>query len=702
MNRALKSSAGFAVALSLLLSGAAVAQDDMEQVEEVIVVTASRTEQALHEVPAAITVLQAEQIEQIPADDFGDLLRNVPGMNVTQLSARDVNMKTRGATGSLETGQLVMLDGRSLYLDFFGFVMWDFMPVSTNEIKQIEIVRGPGSAVWGANAQAGVVNVITKSPREMVGTTVKLGAGELGTQIAGVTVAAVGDRSSYKVSGGYFKQDPYDRPTGTIPGTVGPANPLGTQYPDFENRGTEQPKFDLRVDYDKNENTTWRFSGGYAGTDGLVHSGLGPFDIDGRATMTYGKVDWNRLAAQISIYGNMLDGDATNLLAVDATGMPLEMGFVSDTYNLDFSNTSVVANNHIMTYGGNVRQNEFDLTIAPGGDERNEYGIYFQDEILIGDKLRWVIGARYDDIDPLDGIVSPRTSLVYSPTPNNSFRASYNEAFRAPSMVNNYLDIVIVNLTCFVALPDGSCGLPYAFPSFAGGNIDAVEETLEAIELGWVGTFGPSTVTLSVYENETTGAIDFYTAATYSSAMPPPAFPLPPFLLDVPPALGGLQGLLPAAFSYRNNGIITDTGVEFSYRYNPRTPWSWYLNASWQDEPETEDIDLEPLPNGSLITPVNQPPEWRANLGFAYTGNRWFFNANANYQDEAFWTDVLDSRFWGPTDSFTAVNAGIGFHLSEKAMLSVTGQNIFDEEVQQHIFGDIISRKIVGQFTIDF
>lgn len=123
-----------------------------DEVEEVIVVTASRTEQALNEAPAAITVLDARTIESIPADDYGDLLRNVPGLNVSQTSARDLNMTSRGSTNTLSTSQLVLLDGRSLYLDFFGFVMWDFLPVNPGEIKQIEAVRGPGSAVWGANA----------------------------------------------------------------------------------------------------------------------------------------------------------------------------------------------------------------------------------------------------------------------------------------------------------------------------------------------------------------------------------------------------------------------------------------------------------------------------------------------------------------------------------------------------------------------
>ena len=85
-------------------------------------------------------------------------------------------MTSRAATGTLATGLLALLDGRSLYQDIFGFVMWDFLPVNLNEIKQIEVIRGPASAVWGANAVYGVVNVITKSPREMQGTSATFGS----------------------------------------------------------------------------------------------------------------------------------------------------------------------------------------------------------------------------------------------------------------------------------------------------------------------------------------------------------------------------------------------------------------------------------------------------------------------------------------------------------------------------------------------
>ena len=145
--------------------------------EETVVVSASKTEEKLINAPATMTVVGPDTIQSAPTQNFAELLRTVPGVNITQVSPRDINITTRGATSTLATGNLALLDGRSLYQDFFGFVMWDFLPVNLNEIKQVEVIRGPASAVWGANALYGVVNVITKSPREMQGTSALLGVG---------------------------------------------------------------------------------------------------------------------------------------------------------------------------------------------------------------------------------------------------------------------------------------------------------------------------------------------------------------------------------------------------------------------------------------------------------------------------------------------------------------------------------------------
>ena len=98
--------------------------------EEQVVVTASRTEELLVNAPAAISVVTNETIQNSPATNIGDLLRAIPGVNVTQVSARDVNITSRGATGTLSTSQLALVDGRSIYLDFFGMVMWDLVPAN--------------------------------------------------------------------------------------------------------------------------------------------------------------------------------------------------------------------------------------------------------------------------------------------------------------------------------------------------------------------------------------------------------------------------------------------------------------------------------------------------------------------------------------------------------------------------------------------
>src|SRR5688500_819468 len=126
--------------------------------EEQVVVTASRVEQQLVNAPATVSVVTADVIASTPSTNYAELLRSVPGLNIAQTSARDFNVTMRGAASTLATSTLALLDGRSLYLDFFGFVAWDLLPVNPNELRQIEVIRGPASAVWGANAMNGVVN----------------------------------------------------------------------------------------------------------------------------------------------------------------------------------------------------------------------------------------------------------------------------------------------------------------------------------------------------------------------------------------------------------------------------------------------------------------------------------------------------------------------------------------------------------------
>lgn len=672
-----------AVGRGLALVGIAPAALAQSTAEEIVVVTASRTEQSIASAPSAVTVLTDVDIARTPADDMGDLLRNVPGLNIAQVSARDINVTGRGSTNTLANTQIALLDGRSTYLDFFGITMWDLLPIQTSEIDQIEVVRGPGSALYGANAMSGVVNVITKRPQDMTGTTVVVG-----TEIANVVHAQGDEDFAFKVSAGYLEEDPYDRPTGPVPGS----NPPQT-YPNFTNEGTEQKRINARFDWGLGDDDYVTVGAGVAQTDGIMHSGIGPFDIERGAELSYAQGDWYRGSFHVGFSVQMLDGNATNLLTLSSNGQPLAFHFINDTYNLDVSNTSELGDRHVLTYGATLRSHEFEMTIAPLADSKDEAGVFIQDDITLTEKLRWVIGARYDDIDPLrDTVLTPRTSLIYALSAAHSVRLSYNEAFRTPSTTNSYLDVSILQ----------SLGGGVAVPADAVGNVNLVEESLEAYEVGYVGDLDNGmSVTVSAYRNETTDSIDFYVAQFYGPGnFPTPGPTLPAPLIPcfgIPPGtsrlcpFGGLAGLVPSDYSYRNIGNTVDVGVELTAEQDLGR-WYWWGNISWQDDPEIEGAD--PID-------INIAPEWRANFGAGQDFDSFFWNANVNYQDEAYWSDVLFAR--ATTDAFTQVNASIGWRFNEDRLtVQVTGQNLTDEAVQQHIFGDFLERRVEGQVSFSF
>jgi iron complex outermembrane receptor protein len=681
-------------------AGQAPAPDEPPKYEEIVVISGSKTEEKLINTPATMSVITSQMIETAPTTTFAELMRSVPGLNITQVSARDINVTSRAPTGTLATGQLALLDGRSLYQDFFGFVMWDFLPVNLNEIKQVEVIRGPASAVWGANALYGVVNVITKSPREMPGTSVTLGLGTFdrstdstdadnGTifYLSGTHSQIVNDRWAFKISGGGYTQDALPRPTGTIPGSG------GTQYPPYVNTGTTQPKLDGRVDYDFTDGGKLSFSGGFAGTEGIMHSGIGPFDINDGSTMGYGRVQYTRRGLRGAFFTNLLDGNATNLLTRDAAGAPIAFDFETKTFDFELSNVQAFAARHVVSYGGNLRFNGFDLSLAPRADDRTEFGIYGQDEIFLSNHFRWVVGGRVDRFDYLDNFVfSPRTTFMVKPRDNQTIRISYNRAYRSPSVVNNFLDVTIsepINLGAFSPLLAGRI---YLLPVKSVGNEDLEEQLLDAFEVGYTGVIGGrSTVSAAVYVNRTKNDILFteVRSARYTPTNPPPGWPLPPAVIGLVPG-----GSFPALFTYQNFGRVTQKGLELGVDSAINSNVNAFANYSFQAEPEPDGFDLSEL---------NLPPTHRFNVGVSFNSRRALGNISVSYTDDAFWQDVLDDRFHGTTKAYTLVNGGFGVRwFNNQLTTSIKVVNLADEEVQQHVFGDILKRQVVGEIRFTF
>ena len=770
-----------AVGLGLLWASAAAAQepkpspspspakqeDETIKREETVVVSASKTETTLINAPATMSVVSSEEILTSPAQNYGDLLRSVPGLNVIQLSARDVQMTSRQSTNTLVNSQLALLDGRSIYLDFFGLVLWDFVPTNSSDIKQIEVVRGPASAVWGANALTGVINIITKSPREAAGptgTSLTLTGGILDRNASPVgqaldtgnsygasfsTNQAPNGRWSYRISGGYYHSDAFPRPVGRVPPDHHPLDPseaVGARqapadgvFPNLSNSPTNQPKLDVRVDQETGGGGRITYNAGIAGTKGIIHSGIGPFDIrfdsDHKSYMGYGKVGYGKGAFKINAFANLVDAEAPNLLSTDLQGLPIVLSFKTKTYDLEAGHSVVVGGKHILSYGGNVRRNVFDISIAPNSKDRTELGAYAQDEIYFN-RFRFTLGGRVDKFGNLDkAVFSPRITAMYKPLASHSIRLSFNRAFRAPSTINNYLDVTIkapsgfpLGAICQLAPPLCAANpsiarqvLPLG-PHVIGSEVARTinpslpplrQESLNAYEAAYTGTFGRrTTVGLAFYINDSNDSINFVTTpsviasvglpALFTSKNPPPGWPFPASLVDLPALRAAVFDRLPATYAYLNLGPLRQKGLEVSIDHRFTDAVSGFTNYSWQDDPKPLTPDSGQVP--FAIAEVSVPPHHRFNAGLNLSTRRFLGSASVNYVSRAFWQDVLASLgFDGFTDAFTMVNGSFGVRWGDgRVTTTIKATNITNENIRQHVFGDIIKRNVVGEVRFQF
>ncbi len=144
-------------------------QDDIRFLQEETVSIAVQHEQPISEAPSNLYVITDEDIRKSGAIDLPTVLRRVPGMEVIQMAGADFNVSVRGNIQLRANKLLVMVDGRSIYLDVQGEVLWKAIPVTLPEIKRIEVLKGPASALYGLNAFDSIINIITKSPEEMIG-----------------------------------------------------------------------------------------------------------------------------------------------------------------------------------------------------------------------------------------------------------------------------------------------------------------------------------------------------------------------------------------------------------------------------------------------------------------------------------------------------------------------------------------------------
>ncbi|MDF1544937.1 MAG: TonB-dependent receptor [bacterium] len=436
-----------------VISGVQLSDNDSKSLELSLVpsavnlgavsVTASRRQEKSVEAPASISVVGGEEIEARPALTPTEHVKGLPAVDVASTGLNQSNVVVRGFNNIFSGALLVMTDNRIARVPSLRFNAYNFIPTASDDIKQIELVSGPGSALYGPNSADGVLHIITKTPFESEGTTVSVGgSGERKVVTTSFRHAAVlSDRVGFRFSGQYYE---------------------GVDWRHTE--PDEQFERDLaidklsgegRVDFLLSDDVMLIFNGGVSNNNGIELTGLGAGQvIDWSYTYGQARLTYKDLFAQGFI--NVSDAGDTYLLntgnaIVDKSklivGQLQHYYALNDgqrfTYGLDAIYTRPATES---TING---RNEDD-------DNVDEIGLYLQSETDLNDKFRFVAAARYDDNSRLaDPVFSPRAALVYSPEQSHTFRLTYNRAFSTPDNNNLFLDLK--------ALPDvGDLGATFA------------------------------------------------------------------------------------------------------------------------------------------------------------------------------------------------------------------------------------------------
>ena len=440
-----------------------------------VVVTASRQEEKVLDAPASMSVLSAREVEEQATPSMVSSMRNVTGLDMSQTGADRYEIVLRGFNNAFSGATFSLVDYRQGAVASLGVNAWIMMPISNIDTDRIEIVRGAGSALYGAGVDAGVIHIVTKDPFSSPGTTVSLYGGERSLLGANFRHAGVvNEKLGYKIAGVYSQVNDWEMDV-LDPIDFVELDGNGDELVAYEGSDTyyelsadgetvravsasEIPDatFDIPRDYDTwkanvNGMIEYRFStltslvvnAGFMTTKSPILTGIGTAQADGFG-YTYGQVRLRSGRFFAQGYINTNDGGDS---FVYGTGTPLvdksrlisgqaqyDVSLLQDReriiFGVDFEQTTPDTEGTI--YG----RNEDDDTIT-------EFGAYAQSLTRISPKFDLTLAGRLDYTNIYDEVqFSPRAALVYKPSPAHSFRATYNQAFSSPGNNSLFLDIV--------------------------------------------------------------------------------------------------------------------------------------------------------------------------------------------------------------------------------------------------------------------
>ena len=407
-------------------------KEELSFLQEETVVTANAQLQPISQAPSNIYVITAEDIRHSGVTDLPTILRRVPGLSIIQLSGYEFSVSARGNNQAFANKVLLLIDGRSAYIDTQGIVPWLNLPIAFTEIKRIEVLKGPAATIYGFNAFDGIVNIITKEPEEMKGTTLQVGAGEYGTVRSSAVYANSHDRLGYRLSIGHDQNQ---------------------QWQDRQALAFRNNRFNGLLQYRVNDSTAIRLEGGRVDLNkGDVVSG-DITHITDSGTQSYTRLalehsryfvraSWSQNNQSISY--DVLPAFAPFTTITDRLGRTSGIPYLTNSYDLWSQFNQPIGTSHHLIGGTNYRQNTLGGTQVTGFNREQRVGFYLQDEWRLLSDLTLTAGVRMDLQSEIHPTYSPRVALIYAPLPNHTIRLSGSVAYRPPTLVETHTAITTI------------------------------------------------------------------------------------------------------------------------------------------------------------------------------------------------------------------------------------------------------------------
>ena len=634
--------------------------DASVQLGDITVYGASLWGERITEAPAAISVLTPKDIKLRSASgQLPTLLEHEPGIDMVQSGINDFNVNTRGFNKSLNRRLLVLLDGRDLAVAFLGSQEWNGLSIPIEDLGKLELIRGPGSALYGANAFNGVINIHTPSPREIAGGKVTVAGGELNTVRTDARYASVSGPWSYKVNAGHWQSDTWSVSRTTSFEYSG-LSPLNSEVVELDRSKVSSTYGSARLDYDYKDGSTSTAEGGITEVENeVLVTGIGRVQVP-KAIKPWGRINYTSDHWYVQLWGagrNSLKPQVSL-----STGLPLNeqsfIGQVDVQYRF-----STLEDRLAVILGGAHRYQTVDTkgTLMLAAHSDNMSGLYSQIEYRLLSDLKTVLAGRLDRSTLNTTQFSPKVALVWSPLPAHSFRISFNEAFQSP----NYSEL-------FLNVKHPTQPLVYF------GNDKLNVEKITGYEVGYKGIVGEELfVTVDGYYNKLK---DFITDLT------------PGVNPNYPPTVDGR-----IVWSYGNAGEVTESGFEIGVNY--------FLTEALQLSGNYADFNYKVTRFNGTDVLVPNAPTFKMNGGLTYRTDDYSVGLAVKYVPSFEWKAGIyrtDPNGNGKILAYTLVDLTASYKVfpSLEAALNVT--NLLDRVHYQILGGSLIRRRAIFSVSTYF